>query len=148
MIVEYKTSLDVRFAAPYKKKQWTLVSPFIFTVDGVEYVVPVGFYTDFASVPKIFWNLISPYDLGYGPIPHDFGYFTGIESKEYWDNVFNACMEKDQVRDWKRIVAYIAVSKFGSGTYNNYRKANTKHVLIHTQPKRFELSNWDRRLTA
>src|SRR3972149_76242 len=109
MQIEYKTKLQVEFAAPHEKKQWVLIGIFVVVVNGVEHEIPIGFWTDFASVPRLFWNLISPYELGYGPVPHDFGYFTGIETKEYWDSVFEACMIKDKIPSWKRIAAYQCV---------------------------------------
>ena len=96
MIVEYKNFLDVRFSKPDQQKQWQVLTPFVFVVDGVEYVVPEAFWTDFASVPRVVWNIISPYDLGYGPIPHDFGYFTGIKNQEFWDE---AGQLREDVRD-------------------------------------------------
>jgi hypothetical protein len=146
MLIEYKSKLDVRFSKPDQAKQWQLLNPFVFVVDGTEYVVPSAFWTDFASVPRIVWNIISPYDLGYGPVPHDFGYFTGIKGREFWDDVLMACMEKDGVSLFKRQAAYRAVRMFGGAVYSNYRTNNTKHILIQAQPKRFELPSWGREI--
>ena len=146
MIVEYKSFLDVRFSKPDQEKQWQVLKPFVFAVDGVDYIVPEMFWTDFASVPRVVWSIISPYDLGYGPIPHDFGYFTGIKSREFWDDVLMACMEQDKIAWFKRNAAYRAVRMFAGGVYSNYRTKNTRHVLIQTQPKRYELPDWGREL--
>jgi hypothetical protein len=153
MEIEYLSYLDVRFAAPKAKKQWTLINPFGFKViddnkNEEEYEVPVAFWTDFASIPQVAWSIISPYQLGYGPIPHDFGYFTGIKDKDYWDNVFDACMRKDGITLWKRISAYQAVHRLGDKVWDDYRKTNTKHVLIRTPSKRFILPDWKRELNG
>ena len=132
MVIEYKTKLQVEFSAPHERNQWVLVGIFIVVVDGIEYEIPIGFWTDFASIPKFFWNIISPYDLGFGSVPHDFGYFTGIKTKEYWDSVFEACMIKDQIPSWKRHAAYNAVSKFGNKRYEMYRRENALRLLAKT----------------
>lgn len=145
MIVEYKTFLDVRFWANTDKGQhWQVLNPFIFTVDGAEYTVPVEFWTDFASIPRIVWNIIDPYALGYGPVPHDFGYFTGIGTQEYWDRVFLTCMEKDKIPTWKRQSAYLAVRNFGGVVYNRYRKENAQHLMQKIMTKSLTPISWNR----
>lgn len=46
----------------------------------VQIVVPKGFETDGASVPRLFWNIITPFGpIRYEAILHDFGYQYG-----YW----------------------------------------------------------------
>ena len=41
-------------------------------------IIPEGFETDFASVPRILWPIASPMGiLRYGSLPHDFGYQHG-----------------------------------------------------------------------
>jgi hypothetical protein len=144
--IEYKTRLQVEFAAPHEKKQWFLVGVFVISVDDVEYEIPIGFWTDFASVPKFFWNIISPYDLGFGPVPHDYGYFTGIKTKAYWDSVFEACMVKDKIPSWKCIAAYKAVDKFGEKTYSKYRRENAQHILSHVSSKSLSSLIWTRNI--
>lgn len=114
MKVDYLTPLRVQFYATAGRDQWQLTDPFKFKVDAVEYEIPSGFWTDFASVPQALWSVISPYDLGVGPIPHDAGYRLFKGDKAYWDDVFLSCMRRDRVSLWKRLAAYQAVSWFGS----------------------------------
>lgn len=122
MQIEYHSKLRVDFSVnPNKGRRWQLIEPFSFSVDSQEFTVPVGFWTDFASVPRIIWPIISPYELGYGPIPHDFGYFTGIGNKDYWDLVLLSCMELDKIKEWRRNAAYRAVQWFAGGVWNKYR---------------------------
>jgi hypothetical protein len=112
--VEYLSPLRPEFhVGTNNRDRWSLAEPFQFKVDDKVYEVPAGFYTDFASVPRFVWPIISPYELGVGCIPHDFGYDSHEGEKSYWDTVFLACMIKDNIPSWKRQVAYYAVSWFG-----------------------------------
>jgi len=145
MKVEYKSFLDVRFwVNPDKGRHWQVLNPFVFEVDGVEYVVPIEFWTDFASIPKILWNILDPYSLGYGPIPHDFGYFTGIKTQAYWDEVLNTCMIKDRIVWWKQESAFAAVRLFGDNVFQRYRRENAKHLLSEIYTKNLTPISWTR----
>ena len=59
----------------------TLTEDWIVTLpDGLKLIVPAGFTTDLASVPRIFWAIpgFSPFGpLLFGSILHDFGYQYG-----------------------------------------------------------------------
>jgi hypothetical protein len=149
MEIEYKSKLDVRFCVGPNKgsnDRWQLLAPFVFSVDGVEFEVPVAFWTDFASVPRCVWPIISPYELGHGPIPHDFGYFTGIRSQKFWDDVFMTCMKKDNISIFKRNAAYCAVRMFGGFVFRDYRRKNLSHNLVQASAtKRFKITNWQRK---
>jgi hypothetical protein len=102
-----------------------LTQPFEFSVDSERYVVPEGFWTDFASVPRILWAVLSPYDLGVGPIPHDFGYYTGFANKLYWDLVFLSCMKKDEISEFKSQATFRAVEWFGGKVWDGYRSRSS-----------------------
>jgi hypothetical protein len=102
-----------------------LAEAFVFSVDNDLYTVPEGFWTDFASVPRLLWSLISPYDLGVGPIPHDFGYRTRQRDRKYWDDVFAACMLKDKISRWRRAAAYQAVRLFGGAFWSSGKSMTT-----------------------
>ena len=55
---------------------WVLTQPFIFSVDDEVFVVPRGFVTDGASVPRVMYPICSPVSgpFGQGEIAHDFYY--------------------------------------------------------------------------
>ena len=55
---------------------WVLTQPFIFSVDDEVFVVPRGFVTDGASVPRVMYPICSPVSgpFGQGAIAHDFYY--------------------------------------------------------------------------
>ena len=116
--VDYLSPLRPEFfVQPNGNDHWRLAEPFRFQVDGRSWEAPRGMWTDFASVPRFLWAVISPYELGCGPIAHDAGYRHKWESKEYWDKVFLACMERDGIPAWKREAAYYAVVWFGQSAW-------------------------------
>jgi hypothetical protein len=39
-------------------EDWELLEPVAMEWDGMEYVAPAGFRTDFASIPRLFWHLV------------------------------------------------------------------------------------------
>lgn len=94
--------------------QWILVRDFKFNRDSIELIIPKGFKTDFASVPRLFWNIISPTELGdIGPIKHDWTYRTGYGTRLEADNIFLDDMKADGIAYWKRYSAYWAVRSAG-----------------------------------
>ena len=96
-----------------------------------------GFVTDLASVPRMIWNLIAPWDVARAAIIHDFLYKSirqyrakedkpdnpEIETvtsnykaaKEAADKVFLMAMKDSdpKVPSWKIYAAYTAVDLFG-----------------------------------
>jgi hypothetical protein len=83
--------------------------------------VPVGFETDFASIPWGLWNLFPPLGLWARPaIIHDFLYDRGgvLPSKTYSrkeaDMIFREAMSVVGVPAWRREVMFMAV-RLGGG---------------------------------
>lgn len=108
--------------------------------EGGEYrlVVPAGFECDLASVPRLLWFYISPFDLGPAAVPHDWIYAHGghlphgsqlhrvlgvwVETHEPWtrhncDRLFARMMREAGVSKTKRRNAYRAVRWFGRGAW-------------------------------
>jgi len=84
--------------------------------------VPAGFVTDFASVPKLFWNILPPTGAyGKAAVIHDYLYRTGGLAGKYTkadcDAIFYDAMGVLGVPNWKRWVMYVAVSLFGKGSF-------------------------------
>jgi hypothetical protein len=135
MRIERLTELDCRFHTNGQggtRRRWELIAPFRFVVHAPDYhreprawEIPPRFYTDFASIPRVVWPIVGPDELGFGPVPHDAGYYFGWEIKSYWDEVFLACMEADRIDPWKRVAAYEAVVRFGHKAWNDYRLQGT-----------------------
>lgn len=62
---------------------WKVVAPFEYHLgdaDGPEFVdIPVGFQTDFASIPRLLWNILPPDGLyGKAAVVHDWLYKTRL----------------------------------------------------------------------
>lgn len=93
--------------------------------------VAKGFETDMASVPRILWNVISPFDTARAAVIHDYLY---AKCREFWalnpemttevqkcrqiaDDVFRDAMESLDPRPsgWKIWACYRAVRLFGTG---------------------------------
>jgi hypothetical protein len=143
MRIEFLSELDVRYHTnPDSGRRWTLQAPLMVRVDGFEIAVPVGFWTDFASVPRFIWPIISPYDLGRAPVLHDFMYFIGYHrDKGYADEAFREGMIAEGVVVWKRVAAYLAVSWFAGRVWDRYRRENQTYRLAIVNG-RFGVGNW------
>ncbi len=103
---------------------WELTDTFIVIVDGTPIIVPKGFKTNFASVPKAFHSVIS--QIGkHAPaaVVHDWLYYFHIYNRKYADFVFLEIMKHLGVTLWKRQAMYYAVRMFGWVAWNaNARK--------------------------
>lgn len=104
--------------------EWKLLDHLTYSVhndpnDLIE--VPEGFITDFASVPRIFWNIIPPFgEYSSAAVIHDFLYNRHGDvpegkhrSRKDCDLIFLEAMEVMSVPWWKRQVMYRAVRTFG-----------------------------------
>lgn len=102
---------------------WTLKEPFRYwTVSegkGDLIVIPAGFQTDFASIPRVFWTILPPYgDYGKAAIVHDYLYSNRgkVGDKTYTrkecDEIFLFAMKSLSVGWLKRYVIYFAVRGF------------------------------------
>lgn len=69
--------LDLRWI---NGRDWTVLSEFDYhTPDGYYVQVPAGFVTDFASIPRVLWNILPPTGpYGKAAVLHDFMYRTGL----------------------------------------------------------------------
>lgn len=96
---------------------WKVQTQFEYTTDISQIgtiVVPAGFVTDFASIPRGLWNLFPPTGK-YGPaaVIHDFLYRDTKFDRELCDQVFEEAMEVLKVNFFARKIIYRAVRMFG-----------------------------------
>jgi hypothetical protein len=96
--------------------------------------VKKGFQFDRATIPRIFWVLISKDDLSnVPPLIHDLLYrFAGMLPNEEWvtpyttfsrkeaDDLFFHLMERSGVTSWRLTVAYQVVCRFSSFAWGRY----------------------------
>jgi hypothetical protein len=84
-------------------------------------VVPAGTVTDFASIPRVFWRILPPWDTHRrAAIVHDFLYSTQTQPKKVADWVFLEAMQALKVPAWKAQAMYHAVKWFGFGAWNQH----------------------------
>jgi hypothetical protein len=103
---------------------WKLVSEFSYHTDCFSFPrtpihIPLGFITDFASVPKLLWNVMPPTGkYGKAAVVHDFLYRTPhMATKAEADNVFLEAMTALGVGRFTRQTMYWGVRMFGGSSY-------------------------------
>ena len=84
------------------------------------YEVPVGFMTDFASIPRPLQSLFSQLDLHVeAAVGHDYLYREKVVDRKLADQVFLAAMQKVQVPVIKRGLMYAGVRVGAAWAYGN-----------------------------
>jgi hypothetical protein len=80
--------------------------------------VPVGFVTDFASIPRLFWSALRPDGLyTYPAIVHDYLYWEQSVSREAADSIFKFGMEDFRVPSATAASVYNSVRTFGGSAW-------------------------------
>lgn len=110
-------------------KHWEIMETFEYYTDDMEIliIVPAGFITDFASIPKIFWTLIGhpTGKFGKAAVIHDFLYFRKLFDRKKADQIFLEAMTVLGVRWLQRHILYAAVRAFGWMGWKSYREKDT-----------------------
>ncbi len=110
-------------------QRWALTSDLWYQSDifGGDIKVPLGFVTDFASVPRIPFAFWATGDTAHeGATVHDFLYQTHLRDRETADRIFLEAMKVTGIAPWRRDLMYWAVRGGGMFAY-------------HTGPERYEL---------
>ncbi len=123
-------------------KSWWLRTPFGYDVgnEGSENTVevPIGFVTDFASVPRPFWSILPKWGrYGSAAVVHDYLYWKQDRPRAEADAIFLEGMQILGVRVAVRFIIYCAVRWFGLLAWltNRWdRQAGTDRV-VHTLTK-------------
>lgn len=119
--------LDLRYI---DGRNWRILNEFIFESPSPDFpsvLIPAGFITDFASIPRLFWRWMPPTDRRIGKIAvvHDW-YYRSPEisvSREQADNALRAGMKVLGANRFDREVVYYAVRAGGSGAFKPRRIA-------------------------
>ena len=86
-------------------------------------VVPAGFDTDFASIPRVFWPILPPTGLyGKSAVVHDYTYRHAPYSRKKCDEIFLEGLEVLKVSRWKCFLIYWAVRLFGWYAWRRRRR--------------------------
>lgn len=86
------------------------------------HVVPAGFVTDFASVPRFLWSIFPPHGR-YSPaaVFHDWLYQYGPLTRAGADKAFLESMAALKVPLWQRLAMYAGVRLGGGVAWEKYR---------------------------
>lgn len=87
--------------------------------------VPAGTYTDGASIPRVFWNILSPFGLYFNAaLPHDYLYSpeNTNHNRKASDEILLEGMVVLGVNPIRRFVIYRAVRLFGWRSFRGSKK--------------------------
>jgi hypothetical protein len=106
------------------EENWVILEDFKYSHEGEIIIVPKGFTTDFASIPRVFRNILSPYgEYGKAAVIHDFLYQNqGWNDRRRCDDVLLQGMIDLGVGWIKRNTIYSAVRTFGWYVWNKHNK--------------------------
>lgn len=102
--------------------QWELVHPLVYRsiVAKETFVVPVGFRTDFASVPRLPFAFVLFGDVAQeAAVVHDFLYSTRAVSRKMADDVLVEAMGITGVAAWRRAPMWLGVRMFGGSHWED-----------------------------
>lgn len=125
---QFTTDLIV---SPINDTEWKLIKGFEYHIGQYPsndiIIVPPGFITNFASVPRIFWSIIPPYGkYGKASVIHDYCYKTACYNRKRCDDIFYEGMKVLNVLPWKRFVMYWCVRIFAYYSWQKKRRQDAK----------------------
>ena len=113
-ITELKTT-------PIDDKYWEVMEDYYYKTSRGVIRVPKGFRTDYASVPRIFRNIINSYGKhGRAAVVHDWLYSSQCKidvTREEADKIFLEIMKECGVGSIKRNLMYRMVRMFGASHF-------------------------------
>ena len=100
-----------------------LNKPKLYEIDGRTFMVPRGFITDFASVPRGLWNTLPPWgEYAEAAVLHDWLYRNpGIVTRKEADLIFRKLMKQHGVGFLKRWVMWAGLRVGGGRAYRKAR---------------------------
>lgn len=115
-----------KFLTPLRIEQvsankWRLTHELAYGANsGAVWLVPAGFATDMASIPRAMWSVIGHPADKYAPaaVLHDWLYTSRVVSRAQADALFSEAMAALGVGRVRRTVMWAAVRVFGSRRYN------------------------------
>jgi hypothetical protein len=117
-VSSFTTPLDLRYV---DGRKWCLLAEFDFASEVLERVIkiPTGCETDFASIPRVLWNILPPTGrYGKAAVVHDFLYRTpGQATRPQADRVFLEGMEALGVNRITRWTMFAGVRAGGALSY-------------------------------
>ncbi len=118
-----------------------LLQTFVVRSLGYWITVPVGFVSDLANIPRIFWWFVAPWGkIASAAIVHDRLYHTGELSRQEADLVFLDLMLRLNVPWYQRELVYWSVRIGGRAAWKRSRKVQKDEEAA----KVYELVNLSR----
>lgn len=100
-----------------------LIEDWVVIIHGMPVVIPKGFITDCASIPRGLWNLLPPFGrYNKAAVLHDWLYQFGSYTRAQADWLFREGMVELEVPAWKREIMYAGVRIGAWGAWNRYQK--------------------------
>jgi hypothetical protein len=119
-----------RFLTPLRAEKsgeyWTVLQPLIYDSDVAckVFIVPEGFVTDFASVPRLPLAFLLTGDSAHeAAVVHDFLYSRGVVDRQTADAVFKEAAIASGEPGWKAALMHLGVRMGGWIAWNNHRQA-------------------------
>jgi hypothetical protein len=118
-------------------RKWQVVEDYVLSFEGRRLIIPAGFVFDGASIPRVFWSVLSPTGLLLIPgIFHDYGYrydhlWEGISTgrrkcfdgagKAFWDRMFMRLGQEINGVHFVNAVAWAALAIGGFAAWKGNR---------------------------
>jgi hypothetical protein len=121
---QFTTELEVK---PLLDGTWELIAPFEYHIgseDSKETIkIKAGFTTDFASVPRIFWNIFPPFEPSYGKaaVIHDALYSNKYFTRKRSDEILLEGMKVLGASRFTQYAIYWAVRLFAGFAWNGHK---------------------------
>ncbi|EAI2953512.1 DUF1353 domain-containing protein [Campylobacter coli] len=114
-----KTELKRVCVKPYDKDKFEVVENYEFSLPNYKGIVPKGFKTDSASIPRLFWSLFPPFKSEYfsACVVHDFLCEKANSRSDY--KIADLAL--------KEAMAFLGCSKFKIFVF--YHSCNLYHVI-------------------
>lgn len=97
-------------------------------------MVPIGFVTDLASIPRVFWTALPPQGrYAYAAIIHDYLYWTQDRTRDEADEILKIAMQDAKVNSATVDIIYTAVRGAGQAAWNANKRLKAggeRRVLI------------------
>jgi hypothetical protein len=94
----------------HSETEWRLVENLVYEGNKDTFMIPAGFITDFASVPRLLWSFFPPTGLyTKAAVLHDFLYIVQLISRKDADGIFKRVMKEAGVGRIKRYLMWKAV---------------------------------------
>lgn len=90
-----------------------------------EIIIPAGFTTDGASVPRLLWSIIPPHGLAFNAsVLHDYLYenYNNREARKWVDDMFFQNLIQSNVPIFQAYIMYFYVRSLGWWNWNKFKK--------------------------